>query len=309
VVAPCRGAGGGAEQFGLVAGVVPAQPPQVALSGLAEIGDGADRGVVRSVVVALVPTAADAQVKRGGRWGRVGAGLVGEGVGQQTVHRDGVGPGRAEGGEEVLSGALGRGRVRDLLERSTISRWLGVLLSFAGILVVVLAQSRDTATGFSGWAVLALLAPASYAVTNTYAARTKNAQSSVARAAGSNVVAAGGMILVLGLYTLANPAVLHIAAVPAPVVAAGLVAIVANVGASLAFFRLASLGGATKAGLASYITVLVGVVAGWLALAEPVTVVAAVAALGVVAGVALAARSPREADRHEQPTPTAVSET
>lgn len=199
------------------------------------------------------------------------------------------------------------------LERSTIPRWLGVLLSFAGIVVVVLAQSRDTGAGFSGWAVLALLAPVSYAVTNIYAARVQDAQSSVARAAGSNLVAAGGMILVLCAATALDPAALHVAAIPAPVIGAGLLAVAANVGASLAFFRLATLGGATKAGLASYITVLVGMVAGWLALAEPVTIVAAVAAAVVVAGVALAARTPRnrdrDPDRDEQPTPEPVSET
>lgn len=180
------------------------------------------------------------------------------------------------------------------LERSVPTRWLGVLLSFAGIALVVQQQSGpDGLGGFSLWVLAALAAPLSYAVTNVYAARTTVEQSATAKAAGSNIVAVAGMGVVLLVASVSEAAPVTLGVVGWPAVAAGLAAIAANVLASLTFFRLASLGGATKAGLASYITVLVGVVSGWFLLDEPVTALACVAAAVVVAGVILASRTPR----------------
>lgn len=180
------------------------------------------------------------------------------------------------------------------LERSILLRWLGVLLSFAGIFVIVQQQSGpDGLGGFSFWVLAALAAPLSYAVTNVYAARAAVEQSAIAKAAGSNIVAVIGMGIVLLIATISGATPLVPSTVTWPAIVAGLSAIIANVGASLTFFRLASLGGATKAGLASYITVLVGVVSGWALLDEPVTVLACVAAAVVVGGVVLASRSPR----------------
>lgn len=180
------------------------------------------------------------------------------------------------------------------LERSMLMRWLGVLLSFVGIFMIVQQQSGPDGLGsFSLWVLAALAAPLSYAVTNVYAARTTVEQSATAKAAGSNIVAVIGMGIVLLITTVSGATPLVPSTLTWSAIVAGLIAITANVGASLTFFRLASLGGATKAGLASYITVLVGIVSGWAVLDEPVTALACVAAAVVVGGVVMASRSPR----------------
>lgn len=180
------------------------------------------------------------------------------------------------------------------LERSMLRRWVGVMLSFAGIFVVVQQQSGSgELEGFSLWVLAALVAPLSYAVTNVYAARATVKQSAIAKAAGSNIAAVVGMGIVLLITAVTGAAPLAPSALAWPAIVAGLTAISVNVLASLTFFRLASLGGATKAGLASYVTVLVGVVSGWALLDEPVTALACVAAAVVIGGVVLASRSPQ----------------
>ncbi|MEU6149169.1 DMT family transporter [Actinosynnema sp. NPDC047251] len=187
--------------------------------------------------------------------------------------------------------------------RLTPARVGGLVLGFAGVVLIFAPWQRD---GLASWGALALLgAAASYAVAFTYMGRT------LVGRAGPMAISAGQMAAATGLSALGLPL-----SGPAHPNATALVAVVilGVFGTGFTFvlnYRIIEEEGATSAATVGYLLPVVSVGLGALVLGEPLTprIVAgmAVVLLGVALTRSAAAKPPQEGSA-PRPSPVLPTE-
>jgi drug/metabolite transporter (DMT)-like permease len=177
-------------------------------------------------------------------------------------------------------------------EKITPARLGGLLLGFAGVVVLV-AQNIDPAGGQSDiWGELAvLLAAVSYAVALIFSRKHLRGAKPVVQSTMIRVVATGLMWIVMPVAE--RPIVLP--ATPLAWLAVIWLGVLGLCVAYLLFFYLNNAWGPTRASLVTYVFPVVGVALGIIFLSEPLTWNMIVGSLLVVGGIVVVNRRPRVA--------------
>lgn len=187
------------------------------------------------------------------------------------------------------------------------AKWVGLLLGFAGTLVIFAPWEGGMT---ASWGALACLAAAaSYGVGYAYVGRHlgKRAESPTALATAQMLVATGWMALALPFGGLTP---IHLAAGGSVVAALAAVAILGLLGTGVAFmvnFRLIADEGGTMTSTVGYLLPIVSVVVGAVVLGESVGLRVLAGVAIVLGGVALSRRRPVVFKYPQPPIPVSVT--
>jgi drug/metabolite transporter (DMT)-like permease len=169
-------------------------------------------------------------------------------------------------------------------DRITPARMAGLLVGFAGVLVLVSRDLGPAALAGSVWGQLAVIgAAASYALAITYARKALRGQSAVVTSAGSFVIASA---LMGALTPLAEPA-WRLPALPLTWVAVAWLGLLGSCLAFVFFYQLIQVWGPTRTSLVTYIFPVIGLALGILFLNEPADWRLGVGSLLVVSGIVI----------------------
>lgn len=169
-------------------------------------------------------------------------------------------------------------------DRITPARLAGLLVGFAGVLVLVSRDLGPAALAGSVWGQLAVIgAAASYALAITYARKALRGQSAVVTSAGSFVIASA----LMGAVTpLAEPA-WRLPTLPLTWLAVLWLGLLGSCLAFVFFYRLIQAWGPTRTSLVTYIFPVIGLALGILFLNEPADWRLGAGSLLVVSGIVI----------------------
>ncbi len=175
-------------------------------------------------------------------------------------------------------------------EKITTARLGGLLLGFAGVIVLVLQNLRPGEGQNDVWGELAvLLATVSYAVALVFSRKYLRGTKPVVQSTMILVVASALMWIIMPVAD--RPVVFP--ATPLTWIAVIWLGVLGLCVAYLLFFYLNNAVGPTRASLVTYVFPVVGVVLGIIFLSEPLTWNMVVGSILVVGGIAVVNRKPR----------------
>lgn len=174
-------------------------------------------------------------------------------------------------------------------ERITPSRVLGLIVGFAGVVVL---GSRDIGPGGlhgTAWGQVALLAATlSYAAAATFSRRYLRGEPPLVQA--TMVVLVGDALLWSAVAAAERP--LHVSQAPLLWIALVWLGLLASGAAYLLYFYLINTWGATRASMVTYVFPVVGLILGLIFLRERLDWPLALGSLLVLAGIGVVGRSP-----------------
>ncbi len=174
-------------------------------------------------------------------------------------------------------------------ERITSQRVIGLIVGFAGVLVLGSRDIGPGGFGGTGWGQVALLvATVSYAAAATFSRRYLRGEPPLVQA--TMAVLMGDIFLWITVAVFERP--LHISTAPMAWIALGWLGLLASCLAYLLYFYLINVWGATRASAVTYVFPVVGLILGIVFLGERLDARLALGSLLVVAGIAVVGRAP-----------------